>query len=322
MRLRLFILTFGLLLVVACSQPPQKDKIPVIFDTDANNELDDQHALAYLIFNDDLFDVKGVTTNRTWNGGPVEEHTKEARRIVKLCHTEGKFPVISGANGYYDSIRPYLDDMEYDGKAAVDLIIKTAHSMPEGEKLLLLPTGKLTNIALALTKDPAIVQKARVVWLGSNWPGPGEYNMVNDTSAVNPVIESGVELWVCTVRGGTMEVKTSKTEIRERLTGKGKETEPITGRHGGEFTRLGDYLVNLWENVGQEYRSLFDMAAVATVKNPGWAEDTLVYEPRLVDGEWITGEGRSDSVIFFRNYDVEAVMEDFWKIMGRIDSIA
>ncbi len=27
-----------------------KDIIPLIFDTDANNEIDDQHALAYLLF--------------------------------------------------------------------------------------------------------------------------------------------------------------------------------------------------------------------------------------------------------------------------------
>ena len=211
-----------LLFLVSCTQQPEQKKIPVIFDTDCNNELDDQHALAYLIFNDDIFDIKGVTTNRTWNGGMVEEHTKEANRIVTLCHAEGEFPVISGANGYYDSIKQHLDDAQYDGKEAVDFIIENAHAMPEGEKLLLLPVGKLTNIALALEKDPAIVPKVWVVWLGSNWPGQGEYNMVNDTTAVNPVIENGVELWICTVRGGTMEVKSTKSEIRDRLTGKGK----------------------------------------------------------------------------------------------------
>lgn len=30
-------------------------RISVIFDSDANNELDDQHALAYLLFNADVF---------------------------------------------------------------------------------------------------------------------------------------------------------------------------------------------------------------------------------------------------------------------------
>ncbi|MGB5481090.1 MAG: hypothetical protein WBM91_08435, partial [Eudoraea sp.] len=36
-------------------------KLKVIFDSDANNELDDQHALAYLLFNGDTFEVDAVT---------------------------------------------------------------------------------------------------------------------------------------------------------------------------------------------------------------------------------------------------------------------
>lgn len=42
--------------------------IPVIPDTDANNELDDQHALSYMLFNSDLLDIKGITFNETHGG--------------------------------------------------------------------------------------------------------------------------------------------------------------------------------------------------------------------------------------------------------------
>jgi inosine-uridine nucleoside N-ribohydrolase len=294
------------------------ERIPVILDTDTNNELDDQHAIAYMTFNDDLFDIRGITTNRTWGGGPVEEHTKEARRIVHLCDADGRIQVISGANGNYYSLKDSLENPDYDGKKAVEFIIQQAQNMPEGKKLVLIPIGKITNIALAFKKDPSIVEKVRVVWLGSNWPGPGEYNMDNDTSAVNPVIESGVEMWICTVAGGTAEVKTTRKEITNKLSGQGKQVEPIEGRHGGSFNRLGDYLVNLWENVKEESRALYDMAAVATVKNPQWAEATVIYGPRLINGEWTTDVQAKDSVIFFRNYDVDAVMNDFWKTMEKI----
>ncbi len=99
------------------------------------------------------------------------------------------------------------------GKKQWNSLFEQAQNMPEGKKLVLIPIGKITNIALAFKKDPSIVEKVRVVWLGSNWPGPGEYNMDNDTSAVNPVIESGVEMWICTVAGGTAEVKTTRKEI-------------------------------------------------------------------------------------------------------------
>jgi purine nucleosidase len=315
---RIFLILITISLTIACSQT-EVDRIPVILDTDANNELDDQHAIAYLIYNDDIFDIRGITTNRTWNGGPVEEHTKEARRIVYLCDAEDRIPVISGANGNYLTLKDSLDNPDYDGKQAVDFIIEQAHQMPDGEKLLLIPVGKFTNIALALKKNPLIIEKVKVVWLGSNWPRPGEYNMENDTSAVNPVISSGVEMWICTVAGGTMEVRTTTAEMINHLKGKGKIVESIEGRHGGEFDRLGDYLVNLWENVEQETRSLFDMAAVATVKNPQWAEDTVVYGPRLINGEWTNIDTRIDSVVFFRNYDVDGVMDDFWETMQKIE---
>ncbi len=73
--------------------------IPVIFDTDANNELDDQHALAYLLLNDQTFDVLGITVNATSNGGEIGEHMKEAQRVVDLVGWNDKVAVIQGANG-------------------------------------------------------------------------------------------------------------------------------------------------------------------------------------------------------------------------------
>ena len=227
--------------------------------------------------------------------------------------------LFSGANGNYNTLKDSLDNPVYDGQKAVEFIIQQAHTMTDGKKLVLIPIGKITNIALALKKDPSIIPKVKIVWLGTNWPGPGEYNMENDTAAVNPVIESGVEMWICTVAGGTAEVRTTITEITNRLQGKGIKVDPVEGRHGGSFDRLGDYLVNLWENVREETRSLYDMANVATIKNPEWAEPTVVYGPRLIDGEWKTDVSAKDSVIFFRNYNVTAVINDFWETMGKMD---
>ena len=54
------------------------EQIRVILDTDANNELDDQHAMAYLIFNGDVFDFEAITVNRRRAGGGVDQHLAEA----------------------------------------------------------------------------------------------------------------------------------------------------------------------------------------------------------------------------------------------------
>jgi hypothetical protein len=312
--MKFYLIFLTVFLISACTPAVQKQNI--ILDTDANNELDDQHAIAYLIGNQDIFRIQGITTNRTMNGGPIEEHTKEARRIVHLCGADGQFPVISGASGNYNEIIDSMDNPDHDGHEAVDLIISKALTMEPGEKLLLVPVGKLTNIALAIRKEPAIIEKIKIIWLGSNWPDPGEYNLDNDTSAINPVIESGVEMCICTVMGGTVEVRTTRTEIKNRLTGIGPAVEPVEGRHGGSFDRLGNYLVNLWEHV-EEVRSLFDMAAVATVKYPSLAEPTVIKGTRYVNNAWVTEDAAVDSVTFFRNYNVNGVLEDFWKVMER-----
>ena len=37
----------------------EQKKIRVILDTDANNELDDQHAIGYMLFNSQVFNIEG-----------------------------------------------------------------------------------------------------------------------------------------------------------------------------------------------------------------------------------------------------------------------
>ena len=73
--------------------------------------------------------------------------------------------------------------------------------------------GKLTNIALALKKAPSIAQKVRIVWLGTNYPEPGEYNFDNDIPALDPLLESEVAFEMVMVRygkpSGTDAVKAS-----------------------------------------------------------------------------------------------------------------
>ncbi len=45
------------------------EKIPVFFDTDDNNKPGDQHALAYLLINEERLDIKGITS-----GGSDVQH--------------------------------------------------------------------------------------------------------------------------------------------------------------------------------------------------------------------------------------------------------
>ena len=319
----------ALALVAGCASTPPATpnmstpdgRTPVLIDTDANNELDDQHALAYALFSADALDVVGITVNRTNNGGGIAEQVREARRITALAGSD--VPVVAGADGGYDEVVGDLDRPDFDGAAAVDFIVRQAHAERAG-RLVLLPVGKLTNVALALAKDPTIASKVRVVWLGSNYPAPGEYNQDNDEAAVNAVLDADVPFEIVLVRygepSGTDAVKVTLAEVRRRMPGMGpRAAEPVEGRNGGTFTTFGDYSVNLFENIDlygdPPARALFDMAAVAIVKDPSWATARRVPAPHLVDGAWVERPDNAREVTLWEDFDRDAIMEDFFDVM-------
>jgi len=299
------------------------ERIQVILDTDANNELDDQDAIAYLLFNGDVFDVEAITVNRTRGGGGIDQHLAEARRVVRLCGLDGRIPVVPGADKSFDEIKGLLDRPDFDGAEAVNTTIERAKAA-DGRTLVLLPVGKLTNIALALAKDPSIIPKVRVVWLGSNYPDPGEYNQVNDEPSLNSILDTAVAFEIAIVRygkpSGTDAVRATLPEIRRIMPGKGpKAAIPVPGRQGGRFTSFGDYSVSLFENIDLRgdppSRALFDMAAVAIVKNPAWATAVEMPAPILVDGRWVDRPGNPRRIILWEDFDRKAILADFYDRM-------
>jgi len=298
-------------------------KVRLIYDTDANNELDDQFALMYLLVNGPTFDLEGVTVNATKSGGNIDGHYEEAKRILQLGERYGQIPLCKGADGSFESIRPYVKEEDFDGKAGVDFIIEQANKKHEQE-LILLAVGKLTNVALALERDPSIAEKVRVVWLGSNYPKPGEYNQDNDTVSMNFVLNTQVPFEMVTVRygepSGTDAVKVTQQEINERMPGKGPQIKiPIEGRHGGEFYNFGDYAVSLFEHIDYHgdppSRALFDMVAAAVLKNPKWGEKKEIPAPILIDNQWVERPDNFRKIILWENFDRDAVMKDFYNTL-------
>jgi purine nucleosidase len=316
---------FSLSLLVACKPSVEKSnpaKIPVIFDTDANNELDDQHALAYLLFNSNTFNVIGVTVNATRSGGNIDKQYAEAERILKLSKAT-TLPLLKGADGNFDSIRFHVSESNFDGKPAVDFIISQAAKFDKQNKLILIAVGKLTNVALAVEKDPGLAEKVKLVWLGSNYPEPGEYNQDNDTIAMNYLLNKNIPFEMVTVRygkpSGTGAVSVTKKEINKRMPGLGPVVDPVEGRHGGSFKTFGDYSVNLFDHIdysdSTQSRALFDMVAVSVVKNPKWGSQKEIPAPVLINNQWIERPENKRKITVWENFNREDILLDFYEIM-------
>lgn len=106
-------------------------------------------------------------------------------------------PEIHGISGLEGVELPETDLKPYP-KHAVDLIIESC--MASTEKIYLIPTGPLTNIAISLIKEPDIKQKIeRIVLMGgsvfeSNITPAAEFNIFVDPEAAKIVFESGLPI--------------------------------------------------------------------------------------------------------------------------------
>ncbi|WP_372697549.1 nucleoside hydrolase [Arthrobacter sp. JSM 101049] len=114
-------------------------------------------------------------------------------------------PDIHGESGMDGPAQPE-PAIELDPRHAVDLIIETVMAHAPGT-VTLVPTGGLTNIAMAARKEPRIVERVReVVLMGGgyhvgNWSAVAEFNIIIDPEAAHivfnepwPVVMVGLDL--------------------------------------------------------------------------------------------------------------------------------
>jgi purine nucleosidase len=324
--LTIIFVALALITIQSCN-PSQENQAEdsrthVILDTDANNELDDQHAMAYLLANQEVFNIVGITVNSTRNGGLIQGHYDEAMRILTLFN-EQELPLKKGADKTFGEIRADVQSESFDGVEAVDFIIDQTKEYKD-EQLVLIAIGKLTNVALALERAPEITEKIRLVWLGSNYPESGEYNLENDTSALSYLLDSEIQFEMVNVSYGTPKgtdyIKVSVPEIDSVMPGKGPHIENgIIGRHGGTFHNFGDYSVNLFHHIDvygdPPSRSLFDVGAIVVVKNSAWADSTSISVPAYVENQWIEQVGNPRKIILWENFHKEEIVADFYSVL-------
>lgn len=124
------------------------------------------------------------------------------RPLVREVETAGD---VHGDSGMDGPAHPE-PAIELDARHAVDVIIDLIMSHEPGE-ITLVPTGALTNIALAARKEPRIVPRVReVVLMGGgyhtgNWSAVAEFNIKIDPEAAHivfneqwPVVMVGLDL--------------------------------------------------------------------------------------------------------------------------------
>ncbi|MBC7724687.1 MAG: nucleoside hydrolase [Burkholderiaceae bacterium] len=224
----------------------------------------------------DLVAVTTVHGNQT-----IEKVTRNALSVARIAGITG-VPFAAGAHrplvraaeiaasihGESGLDGPTLPEplIDADVRHAVDLIIGTVMAAPP-HTITLVPTGALTNIAIAVRKEPRIAGRVKEVVLmgggyhGGNWSAAAEFNIVVDPEAAHIVFN---EPWKLTMVGLD-------------LTHQALATPDVVAAIAAVGTSPARFVVELLEFFGETYRReqgfafppVHDPCAVALVIDPG-----------------------------------------------------
>jgi hypothetical protein len=147
--------------------------------------------------------------------------------------------------------------------------------------------------------------------------------MINDIPAMTYILETNVPFELVMVRygksSGSDAVRVTPTDMETNMPGLGPKSEPVDGRHGNTFTHFGDYSIDLFNHIDLHgdppSRSLFDVVAVAIVKNPSWGQSYELPAPIFEDEAWKERPDNAHKVIIWENFDKEAILADFFSTM-------
>jgi purine nucleosidase len=192
-----------------------------------------------------------------------------------------------------------------------DLIIELVHKYPH--ELTLIPVGPLTNIALAVSKDPSIASLVHDIVImggsisGGNVNGAAEANIYNDPEAAQIVFNAG---WMVTMIGSDVGERTLMT--RKYLT----ELQASHGPQSDFIAKLADFYLTRSEKSGYPGAAMYDPLAVGTVIDPTLVTLKDMHVDVETKGEFTRGEtvanrmgSNENNVLHGDHYEIEGVIE-------------
>ncbi len=283
----------------------KKEKLNVILDTDTYNECDDQFALSYMIKSKDVFNIEAITvapySHKEYNESVQEGQDKSYNEILKIC----KFLNFDTTNKVFKGSNGYICNGYEENNNAVNKIIEIAL---KNNKTYIIAIGAITNVALAIKKEPKIIDKIEVIWLGGNsllQNANLDFNFKQDVNAVKIVFESQVKLTIIPCKNVASNLTTSIYELNHYLKDK---------------SELNNYLLDRFCNDTyhgmQERRVLWDISAVAYLINKSWFTSNKISCPNINDDTSYELTNNNHEITMVNYIDVNKVYADLFKKLG------
>lgn len=283
----------------------KKERINVILDTDTYNECDDQFALAYMLRSQDIFNIEAITvapySNKEKNETVVSGQQKSYNEILKICNWLN----FNTTNRIFKGAKNYIDNGYEEYNDAVSKIIEIAL---KNNKTYIMAIGAITNVALAIKKEPKIIGKIEVIWLGGHsllQDNNLELNFSQDINAIKIVFESKVKLTIIPCKNVASNLRTSIYELSHYLKDKNE---------------LCNYLIDRFYNdvyYGiQERRVIWDISVVAYMINKNWFTSQEISCPNIKDDTSYELTTNNHKIRMINYINVDKVYTDLFNKLG------
>ena len=277
----------------------------VILDTDTYNECDDQFALAYMLKSQDIFNIEAITvapySHKNYGVSIKEGLEKSYDEILKICN----WLDFDTTNKVFKGSEAYISNGYDEENDAVRKIIEIAL---KNDKTYIMAIGAITNVAMAIKKEPRIIDRIEVVWLGGHsllQDNNREFNFRQDINAVKIVFDSKVKLTIVPCKNVASNLRTTIYELNYYLK---------------EKSELCNYLIDRFYNDGyhglQERRVIWDISVIAYMINKNWFIYKEISCPNINDD---TSYELTDNrhIITMVNYiNVNEVYSDLFRKLG------
>ena len=308
----ILILTTTFFAITTCSA----QKVKLILDADTGNEMDDLYAIIRT-FDSDNFELIGLisaqfnnvqlVTDSAWNQHPTKNINSlqlsqiENERLINECkmqhipHPAGCEKMVGYAWGYYPGAQIPTSN-------GTDFIIEQAKKASPKNKVNIICTGAVTNVAAAILTDSSIAKNIKLYILAMKYDpdkkvwNKNEFNARNDLNGLDVILD-------CT----DLELLVMNTTTAGKLVFEREETKTRITKYNND---VGRNLLDQWAfRKTTKTWVMWDVALVEAIIHPEFA---------TIEKGTTPPENVQREIRIYTDIDTDKMKADFWESYDRV----
>ena len=194
----------------------------------------------------------------------------------------------------------------FSNNEAVEKIIEISN---KNDKTYILAIVRLSNISLAINKNPNIINRIEIIWLGGNsleYGNNKEFNFMQDTTATLNVVNSNANMTIIPAKNVAIDLIIRKEELEQRLDMNKEISQYLCER----------FVNDSYYGIKNE-RVIWNISVIAYLVNKDWFETKEIKGLSLSeDLQYYTNSGTATKSIV-EKLDNDKIYDDLFEVFNK-----